>query len=55
VLWWLSPSQPVWIGWSLLERTWHLTLVVLAGAAVYFAALFAAGMRVSDYTRRGAL
>jgi len=55
VLWWLSPSQPVWIGWSLLERTWHLTLVVLAGAAVYFAALFAVGMRVSDYTRRGAL
>jgi putative peptidoglycan lipid II flippase len=55
LLWWACPPAADWVAMDLLERARHLCLLVLAGMAVYFLALFAAGIRPMQYVRRGAL
>ncbi|MCU0757908.1 MAG: murein biosynthesis integral membrane protein MurJ [Steroidobacteraceae bacterium] len=45
VLWWSSGELGSWLQAKPLERALRLALSVLAGAGVYFAVLFAAGLR----------
>ncbi|WP_229809204.1 murein biosynthesis integral membrane protein MurJ [Salinicola rhizosphaerae] len=53
VLWWLSPSWHVWVEWGALHRAGELTLLVAAGAGVYFAWLAASGVRLRHFRLRG--
>ncbi|MBU3694382.1 MAG: murein biosynthesis integral membrane protein MurJ [Rhodocyclaceae bacterium] len=55
LLWWASPPAAEWVAMSLPERARDLTLLVLAGVAVYFLTLFISGIRPMQYVRRGAL
>ena len=48
VLWWLAGGMSRWFAMHTWDRVLHTTLCVIAGAAVYFAALYAAGTRASD-------
>ncbi len=53
-LWFGMGSEQHWLtshGWS---RIVHLTWLVLAGVAVYFAVLFVLGFRLRDFAKRGA-
>jgi putative peptidoglycan lipid II flippase len=53
-LWWGMGSEQYWLevrGW---ERIVHLAWLVVLGVVVYFAALFAMGFRIRDFSRRGA-
>ncbi len=52
VLAWLTAPAPVWFAAGLFERAARLAGLVVAGAAVYFATLFALGFRVADFNRR---
>lgn len=47
-LWWLAGGIDRWLAMHSWQRVWQMTLCVAAGAAVYFVALFAFGMRRSD-------
>jgi putative peptidoglycan lipid II flippase len=47
-LWWLAGDMPHWFAMRTWDRVLHTLLCVAAGAAVYFAALFAAGVRPAD-------
>jgi putative peptidoglycan lipid II flippase len=51
----LSPPATDWVAMDLLERVRTLAGLVGGGAAVYFATLYAAGIRPTQYVRRGAL
>lgn len=54
VLWWSAGDAAWWLAHGALERVLRLAGVVLAGAAVYFAALYALGFRLRDFHRRAA-
>jgi len=54
VLWLTTGSASEWLAASALERATRLTCVVVAGAAAYFAALWALGFRLRDFNRRAA-
>ncbi|HEU5284205.1 MAG TPA: murein biosynthesis integral membrane protein MurJ [Burkholderiales bacterium] len=50
---WLAMGPPeVWLAGSVWQRALRLTLVVLVGAASYFAALWLAGVRPRDFVKR---
>ena len=53
VLFWAAPGAEFWMQagtWGRIER---LTLLVVAGAASYFATLWLSGFRVADFSNRG--
>jgi putative peptidoglycan lipid II flippase len=49
---WLGGSPQSWLAAGLWWRVGRLALLVVAGAAVYFATLFALGFRVADFNRK---
>ena len=54
VLWFGMGLEQDWLishGW---KRIWHLSWLVVAGAAVYFAVLGLLGFRLKDFSKRGA-
>jgi len=55
MLWFASPPAVDWVAMSLLERVRNLAGLVGGGVVVYFATLFAVGIRPMQYVRRGAL
>jgi len=54
VLWMISGSDASWLALGAAGRAANLGIVVVAGAGTYFAALWALGFRVGDFTRRAA-
>ncbi|SHL31522.1 putative peptidoglycan lipid II flippase [Halomonas caseinilytica] len=46
---WLSPDWHQWLGWSLMTRVGWMGLLVVSGAAVYFAWLAATGVRLRHF------
>lgn len=44
-VWFSAAPMTRWTAWSAWERAWHLALLLFEGAAVYVAALAAAGLR----------
>jgi putative peptidoglycan lipid II flippase len=53
-LWFGMGTEQHWLTTSGWERIIHLTWLVVAGVAVYFAVLFALGFRLKDFSKRGA-
>ena len=53
-LWFTGGDAADWLRWSLTERLQRLTVIVLLGAAVYFATLWVTGFRLRDFKRRAA-
>ena len=53
VLWWGGGSTDDWLRASGSQRVLHLTALVAAGAASYFAVLWAVGFRPSQFSHRG--
>ncbi|MEF8728311.1 MAG: murein biosynthesis integral membrane protein MurJ [Accumulibacter sp.] len=53
-LWFAAGDAGDWLGWSLGQRLWRLSLVVGFGAGVYFATLWVAGFRLRDFKRSAA-
>jgi len=53
-LWFTSGSYDQWLHWNLSARLLRLSLVVAAGAGVYFATLWIIGFRLRDFRRRAA-
>lgn len=53
-LWFGMGSEQRWLTYSLQERLMHLTWLVPAGAAIYFATLGLCGFRLRDFKRRAA-
>jgi putative peptidoglycan lipid II flippase len=51
---WLAGSPQSWLAAGLWWRVGRLALLVVAGAAIYFATLFALGFRVADFDRKEA-
>jgi putative peptidoglycan lipid II flippase len=47
-LWWLGGGIEAWLEYSAGERAWRLSACVVGGAAVYFAALRAGGLRYAE-------
>ena len=54
VLWFASGETQDWMRWALMERLLRLSVIVGAGASVYFATLWLAGFRLRDFKRRAA-
>ncbi|THF63527.1 murein biosynthesis integral membrane protein MurJ [Pseudothauera rhizosphaerae] len=54
VLWFAAGPDALWVQEHGIARALRLAVVVVAGAAAYFAALFALGFRLRDFRRRGA-
>ncbi|HTP96562.1 MAG TPA: murein biosynthesis integral membrane protein MurJ [Burkholderiales bacterium] len=52
VLWWAAADERAWLAAHSLKRVLDLAAVVAAGAAVYFAVLWAAGLRLRDFVHR---
>lgn len=52
VLWWIAGTMPVWLASTTIERVTRLTVIVVVGALVYFAALWLLGFRVRDFQKR---
>jgi len=50
-IWYAMGSEASWFAIPAGERALKLTWVVLAGAATYFASLWAMGMRPRDFSR----
>ncbi|MDS4013992.1 MAG: murein biosynthesis integral membrane protein MurJ [Candidatus Accumulibacter sp.] len=53
-LWFSAGTNNDWLTWGLTQRLLRLSLVVSFGATVYFATLWVAGFRLSDFRRRAA-
>jgi putative peptidoglycan lipid II flippase len=53
-LWFGMGAEQHWLTTSGWSRIIHLTWLVVAGVAVYFAVLFALGFRLKDFSKRGA-
>jgi putative peptidoglycan lipid II flippase len=47
-LWWSAGAWSAWPEWHFTERLWRLAACVLGGGAVYFAILWACGLRWQD-------
>jgi len=54
VLWFATGSGETWLHGNILARVLHLSWVVLAGAASYFAALWLLGFRLGHFVKRAA-
>ncbi|HKE40605.1 MAG TPA: murein biosynthesis integral membrane protein MurJ [Casimicrobiaceae bacterium] len=52
VLWFAAGPDDFWINAGLWPKVWRLLLVMSAGAATYFAALWLLGFRLADFNRR---
>lgn len=52
VLWFGMGEQAAWLDYRALEKFWRLALLVAAGGATYFAALWLLGFRLNDFKRR---
>lgn len=52
VLWFASGDTRVWLTGSKWQNVVHLAWMIVLGAVVYFAALWAVGIRVRDFARR---
>lgn len=50
---WLAPDWQQWLGWGVWARVQWLALLVVSGAAVYFAWLAALGVRPRHFRMRG--
>ncbi|AMC99270.1 putative peptidoglycan biosynthesis protein MurJ [Halomonas chromatireducens] len=50
---WLSPDWQQWLGWGVWTRVQWLAMLVVAGAAVYFAWLMAFGVRLRHFRMKG--
>ncbi|HSC06878.1 MAG TPA: hypothetical protein VLD59_08645, partial [Steroidobacteraceae bacterium] len=48
VLWWLGAGLDAWLAYGAWERAMRLGACVLAGGAVYFAALWVGGLRYAE-------
>ena len=53
-LWLAGGDSAAWLDWGLRERLLRLSLIVAFGAASYFATLWLAGFRLSDFKRHAA-
>jgi len=53
VVWFIAGPDPAWLAMDAQAKAGHLTGVVLAGAATYFAGLWLLGFRLADFSRRG--
>ncbi len=45
-LWWFKSQPSIWLEYSIWERIFNLTLLVVLGAVIYFVCLFVLGVRV---------
>ena len=54
VLWWAAGGDASWLTATTWWRIGRLSLLVVAGAAVYFASLWALGFRLRDFAKRSA-
>ncbi|UCH47287.1 MAG: murein biosynthesis integral membrane protein MurJ [Betaproteobacteria bacterium] len=52
VLLWLAADSDFWLQAGVWQRIERLTLVVVAGAASYFAVLWLSGFRLADFSKR---
>ena len=52
VILWLNKDLAQWLAWGWQQRCAYLALLVFAGAAAYFGALLASGMRLRDLVSR---
>jgi putative peptidoglycan lipid II flippase len=52
-LWYAMGSEASWFEISAGPRIAKLAAVIVAGAAAYFASLFAMGFRLRDFSRHG--
>lgn len=48
VIIYFSGEMSRWLAWSISERAWHLTIVILSGFITYLVALGIAGLRLRD-------
>jgi len=53
VVWFLAGPDAAWLTMDATERALRLALVVTAGGASYFAALWTVGFRLRDFARQG--
>lgn len=49
VIFWLSGGIQHWLAWNISTRIWHLMLVIVAGIATYFIALWVLGLRKAHF------
>ena len=49
VIAWFSGEMSCWLAWSIGERAWHLTVVILLGFMTYLVALGTLGLRLRDF------
>jgi putative peptidoglycan lipid II flippase len=52
VLWWSSGADGFWVTAGLWVKVGRLSMVIVAGALAYFAALGLVGFRFADFNRR---
>jgi putative peptidoglycan lipid II flippase len=52
VLWWSAGDDRFWITAGLWPKLSRLSLVIVAGAAAYFATLWLVGFRFAHFNRR---
>jgi putative peptidoglycan lipid II flippase len=52
VLYYVAGSHETWLNYSLLPKLMHLVLLLVAGSATYFAALYLMGIRIKDFMRK---
>ncbi len=55
VLWFGGGNSSDWLHWTLGERLLRLSMLVVAGAATYFATLAMAGFRLRHFRQKGAM
>ncbi len=48
---WINVETEIWFGMAMLERVWHLSLLVMVGVAVYFACLLLMKMNLKQFVR----
>jgi putative peptidoglycan lipid II flippase len=53
VLWMTTGTGTEWLAAAAPERIARLAGIVVSGAAAYFAALWALGFRLRDFSRKG--
>ncbi|CAM3587435.1 murein biosynthesis integral membrane protein MurJ [Parendozoicomonas haliclonae] len=44
-IFWLVDAPAVWLNWGMLDRVWHLAVLVVAGISAYVITLLACGIR----------
>ena len=52
-LWWVSGAERDWLTQATMEKYLRLAWVIVVGAGVYFAALWAMGFRPRDFAKHG--